>query len=267
MSVGGVAMSRVWLAALLLALLALAGCAPQPSATGRAVPVSMEQALADHIQLGLSYIGEGNRDSARHHLHKALEIDANSAGVHNGLALLYQMEQESELAERHYKRAIALDRNYTRAHNNYGVFLVQQQRVDEAHRQFQLATRDIGYDQRPQAFLSLGVTANMLGREQEAVEAWSRAIALDPRLPLPYLELADYQYRLRDYPQARRYLAGYDNLAGPSARSLWLGLRLEHHFGNRDGVASKALALSKLFPYSQEYLEYQEWLENEQDQQ
>lgn len=260
------AMSRVWLAAPLLALLMTGGCAPQPGAAGRAAPVSMQQALEDHIQLGLGYIGQGNRESARHHLNKALEINANSAGVHNGLALLYQMEQEHALAERHYKRALSLDRDFTRARNNYGVFLVQQQRVEEAYRQFKLAVRDTSYELRPQAFLSLGVTANMLGLEEEAVEAWSRAIALQPRLPAPYLELADYYHRTGDYPQARRYLAAYDSLAAPSARSIWLGLRLEHRFGNQDGVASKALALTKLFPYSQEYLEYQEWLANEQNQ-
>ncbi|MCK9564121.1 MAG: type IV pilus biogenesis/stability protein PilW [Bacteroidales bacterium] len=265
MRVAGVAVLRIWLAALLSALV-MAGCATESSTVARTSPVSMDQALEDHIQLGLGYIGQGNRESARHHLSKAMEINANSAGAHNGMALLYEMEQENALAERHYRRAIALDRNYTRARNNYGAFLYQQQRVDEAYRQFQVVVRDTAYAQRPQAFISLGVTASQLGHEKEAVEAWNRAIALNPRLSTPYLELADYQFREGDYPEARRYLAAYDSLTRPTARSLWLGLRLEHRFGNRDGVASKALALSKLFPYSQEYLEYQEWLENEQNQ-
>ena len=48
------------------------------------------------------------------------------------------------------------------------------------------------------------------------------------------------------------------------ARSLWLGLRIEHRFGNRDGVASKGLALEKLYPYSSETLEYKQWLANGQ---
>ena len=94
------------------------------------------------------------------------------------------------------------------------------------------------------------------------VLAWSRAIALNPRLAMPYLELADYHFAAGDIPQAARYLAAYDQLARPSARSLWLGLRIEHRYGNKDAVASKALALTKLFPYSRENLEYQEWLKN-----
>lgn len=262
----GVPLSQLWLAVLLAVLVAPGCTTTQSNTANRTSPVSMDQALEDHVQLGLSYIGQGNREAARHHLNKALEIDGNHAGVHNGLALLYQMEQENELAERHFRRAISIDRNHSRARNNYGVFLAQQQRVEEAHSQFKTVTRDTNYEMRPQAFLSLGVTASRLGLEEEAVEAWSRAIALNPRLSAPYLELADYQFGKGDYPLARRYLEAYDSLARPSARSLWLGLRLERRFGNQDGVASKGLALSKLFPYSQENLEYQEWLENDQKQ-
>ncbi len=253
---------RLWLCILLVAL---AGCAAQSGGSSRPTPVSIDQALEDHIQLGLSYISQGDREAARHHLTRAMDINPRSAGVHNGMALLYQLEQETDLADRHFRRAISLDRNYSRARNNYGVFLFQQQRFDEALRQFQQVTRDTNYEMRPQAFISLGLTASQLGREEEAAEAWNRAIALNPTLAGPYLELADHHFREGDYPLAQRYLAAHDTLARPSARSLWLGLRLEHRFGNRDGVASKGLALSKLFPYSQENLDYQKWLENEQN--
>lgn len=251
-----------------LATLLAAGCATkvETKGGGRLKPIAMDQALQDHIQLGLSYVGEGNRDSARHHLVKALEIDPRSPGAHNGMALLYQMEQENTLAEKHYKRAIGYDRNFTRARNNYGVFLVQQERLDEASEQFRRVTDDTGYGLRAQAFVNLGIVASRLGRQDEAVQAWNRAVVLNPRLAQPYLELAEYHVARDDYPEAGRYLAAFDSLAMPSARSLWLGLRIEHRFGNKDAVASKALALSKLFPYSQENLEYQEWLRHEQQQ-
>ncbi|MFA5494151.1 MAG: type IV pilus biogenesis/stability protein PilW [Porticoccaceae bacterium] len=256
------------LVALLTTTLLVAGCATEVKTKGavRSKPISMDQALQDHIQLGLSYVGEGNRDAARHHLAKALEIDPRSPGAHNGMALLYQLEQESSLAEKHYKRAIAYDRDFTRARNNYGVFLAQQERVEEAYDEFRRVTEDTGYGFRAQAFVSLGIAASSLGRQEEAVEAWSRAIVLNPRLAQPYLELAEYHLGRDEYPQAGRYLAAFDSLARPSARSLWLGLRIERRFGNKDAVASKALALSKLFPYSQENLEYQEWLRHEQQQ-
>src|SRR5690606_28595832 len=200
-AVGAKGRGPVVVALSLAAVLALAGCTTVTTEKGkppvRAKPVAMDQALQDHIQLGLSYIGEGNRESARHHLTKALEIDGRSPGAHNGMALLYQLEGETALAEKHFKRAIALDRDFTRARNNYGVFLVQQQRVEEAHDEFRRVTEDTGYDQRPQAFVNLGITASRLGRQEEAVEAWSRAIALNPRLAMPYLEIGRASCRER----------------------------------------------------------------------
>lgn len=250
-----------WLAMILIAGL-LSGCVTE-STDRRATPVSSDKAREDHIQLGLSYIGEGNRDSARYHLLKAIELDSRSPGAHNGMALLYQMELENELAEQHYKKALALDKSFTRARNNFGVFLFQQERFEEAFDQFYKASEDTDYDLRPQAFLSLGITAKKLGRHEQAMEAWTRALALQPRLSPAYIELAEYYFEQKDYPKARQLLAGFDNLSRPTSRSLWLSIRLENIFGNRDARASKGLALKKLFPYSKENLEYQEWLKNE----
>ena len=252
---------RYLLAIVLLSSAVLAGCVSQQSPSWRSKPISMEDALRDHIQLGLGYISEGNRDAARHHLSKALEIDSRSSGAHNGMALLYQLEQESELAEEHYKKALRYDSKNSQARNNYGVFLVQQQRIEEAHDQFARVAEDTGYDSRAQAYVNLGITAMELEREQEAVDAWQRAVALNPRLPVPYLELADHFFQKGDFVLARRMLSAFDSLSRPVPRSLWLGVRIDAQFGNKDGMASKGLALKKLYPYSRENLDYQAWLE------
>ena len=39
-------------------------------------------------------------------------------------------------------------------------------------------------------------------------------------------------------------------------------MRLEDAFGNADGVASKGMALRKLFPYSREAVDYQKWIKD-----
>lgn len=52
----------------------------------------------------------------------------------------------------------------------------------------------------------------------------------------------------------------YSLLAQPTAKSLWLAVRIEDSFGNRDAAASQGLKLKNLFPYSSENLEYQKWL-------
>lgn len=246
---------------LVIALLAMAGCTTAtPSGSAKA---SASKALDQHVQLGLSYLGKGDRKMARTHLLKALEKDKRSAPAHNGMAMLFQLELENELADEHFRKAISYDKDFTAARNNYGVFLFQQERYEEAYRQFTAAGKDTAYDRRPQVFFSLGVTAERLGKTKEAEEAWIKAIALEPGYGMPYLELGEHFYNLQDYEKARGYLEYYDKTTRPQARSLWLDVRLSQHFGDRDRQASKGLALEKLFPGSRENQEYQEWLKHE----
>jgi len=243
---------------LVVAVLGLAGCTTTGS-TGS----SRSNALDDHIQLGLNYIGEGNRQMARTHLLRALELDKRSPGAHHGMALLFQLELEKDLAEKHFKQALAADRNFTRARNNYAVFLFQEGRFEDAYRQFEIAGEDVNYEMRPPVFYGLGVAADRLGKSAEAEEAWLKAIALTPRYASPYLELGDLYLRQEKFALARRYLEAYDQLAQPQARSLWLAVRIARHFGDKDAEASKGLALEKLFPDSRERREYEKWRKNE----
>ena len=70
------------------------------------------------------------------------------------------------------------------------------------------------------------------------------------------IELAELYFEDRVYPDAKKYLDIFGANSRQSARSLWLGIRLERIFGNKDKEASYALALKNLHPYSKEYLEY-----------
>lgn len=220
-----------------------------------------QDAVANYVQVALGYIGQRNRDQARLNLLRALEIDGRSPAAHNAMALLFQLERDPNGAEEHFKKALRYDSGFTPARNNYGVFLASQERYQEAYTQFEIASRDVNYTLRPQVFASLGVMAKRTGRAEVARDSWERAIALDPALAGPYLELAEYHFEGSDYPMAKRFVNAYNQRAKPSARSLWLEVRVEHAFGNTDGVASKGLALRNLFPYAGETAEYRKWSE------
>lgn len=236
----------------------LAGCtSTTPTSRSGASP---QKALEDHVQLGMNYISEGERKAARKHILRALAMDDHYAPAHNALALLFQLELEDELAEEHFRKAISYGDHYSAARNNYGVFLFKRERYKEAYKQFQAAAADTSYELRPQVYYSLGVTAEELGKSEEAEDAWLKAIALSPRYAMPYLEVADHYFRTGNYLGARNYLDRFDKLARPQARSLWLAVRLADRDGDRNMVASKGLALEKLFPNSRENREYQEWL-------
>lgn len=222
-----------------------------------------QDGLETYVKLGLGYLREGNRGGARLNLLKALETDPRSAAANNGMALLYQLEKDNKLAEEYYRKALKYDANYTAARNNYAVFLLREGKNEAAYKELAQAALDLEYPRRSRVYVSLGLAAMRLGKTEEAVAAWEKSLNLNPSMVPSYIELATVYFDKKDLPRAKRYLTQYEDLAGPRARALWLAVRLEDAFGNKDAVASKALALEKMFPYSQQYLDYKQWSKNQ----
>lgn len=223
----------------------------------------MDPALRSRLDLAAEYLRKGNHRGARDHLQKALEIDSRSAEAYDLLALMYYKELELNLAEENYKKAISYDRYFTRGFNNYGSFLYAQGRYDEACKTLTKASEDVNYVLRADVFNKLGLCKLKTDDIEAAVFAFKKAAALSPRWPDPYLELADLEFQQKNIVNAKQYLNYFDRLTRkPTARSLWLGIRLEHQFGNLDARDSQGLALSKLFPDSAENLAYKQWRTN-----
>ena len=219
-----------------------------------------KEAAETYVQLGLGYLRQGERQRARTNLLKALEKDNRSAEAHNALALLLQVEGENDLAEEHFKKAVDYEPSLTSVRYNYATFLLRQKRFPDAEKQFLIAAEDINYARRGQVFYNLGLIAKQLGKAEQAQQAWEKVIKLNPKLPAPFLDLAEVYFKTGDYPKAKRYLEHYESLSKPTPRALWLAVRLEHAFGNKDGEASKAMALKNMFPYAEETIEYKAWL-------
>lgn len=251
--------------ALLFSIVMMVGCTSTTTTNGVAnAQVNRDKALENRLQLALGYMSRGDRERARQHLEKAMEIDSRSAKVEEVWALLYQQEMELGEAEAHYKKALSYDPAFTRGRNNYGMFLLRQERYEEAYQQFKIGSEDLAYPKRGEIFLKSGVTAVKLNKLAEAEQALQKAAVLEPQLSQPYLELADIAYQRGDYQRARQLLEKYnESRRRPTPRGLWLGVRLENQLGNKDAEASQGLALRNLFPNSRENQEYQNWLNDE----
>jgi type IV pilus assembly protein PilF len=249
--VGGLALILCW---------ALAGCVTSVDGGG---PQPASQAQRVHAQLALArgYIEEGDWINARQPLERALSIDPRSSDAHVLLALVYQAEGAYASAEDHYRRAIRFDRTNSMALNNYGSFLYLQERYGEARDLLQRAADDSNYAARPQAFENLGLTELALGSGDRAQAAFTRALRLNPDLPLAHLELAEIQFSRGNNAAAIEHFERHRQLARQSSRSLWLGIRLHRAMNDRDAVASYGLQLRNLFPGSEEYRLYQETFE------
>jgi type IV pilus assembly protein PilF len=231
--------------------------------TGKSIPkADKEKALASHIQLGLGYLRNKNLDLARYHFEKALKFNANSPGALNGQALMYQIEGETDLAEQYFVKALAQDPGFSQARNNFAIYLFQQKRYEEAYTAFETVSRDMQYSHRAGALLNLGRAAKRVDKIDRAEAVFKQAVALSPRLTQALIELAEIKFNQKEFAESKRYLDRFSSSSRQTARSLWLSIRIEQVFDNKDKIASHALALKNLFPYSKEYLEYQKSIEN-----
>lgn len=241
---------------LIATTLLVSGCVSEGTNPKR--PVDKVKSLELHIKLAQGYVDKGNRESARHHLRKAAEINKNSPEATEAMARLYQLEGESKLAEETFKKAIKAKKNFTLARNNFGVFLFGAKRYEEALAQFELAAADLDYDGRSSALVNVGRTALLLGKNDRAKAAFEHASVLDRNSADAHIELADINFQEKDYAKAKEHLDRFQSTGQQSSRALMLGIRLERIFGNKDKEASYLLMLKNRFPYSKEYLEYKQ---------
>ncbi|MGS2716752.1 type IV pilus biogenesis/stability protein PilW [Eionea flava] len=245
---------------LLIISLTMVACVT--TTTGNAPPPNPEKAYNAHLNLGLTYLQKDNREASRRHLERALSLKPKSPAAHNGLGMLYQLTGETELAEKSFTRALKEDPNFSRGNVSYGRFLFEEGRYQEAYNYFEKATQDVSFEQRALALAYLGQTALKLNKKVKAKALFEQSTNIDNRLSLPLIELAEIYFNEQDYANAKQSLDDYMEIAGRTAKSLWLGIRIERIFGNKDREASYALALRNLHPYSQEYLEYKKALNN-----
>jgi type IV pilus assembly protein PilF len=216
------------------------------------------KASETHVSAGFAYLRKGDKGAARRHFQTALDGNANSAGAHNGLGLVNQQERDEVAAEKHFKRALQIDPTLSQARFNYSGFLYRHERYADAHKQLLILAGDVTYSRRDTATLNLGLVQKQLGDTSSALDSFHKVVGLNFRLAQAHLEIADLYFSQKEYASAGSYLEHYNKTrqGRPSAKSLWLKIRLERIFGNKDKEASAAVALKSMHPYSKEYLEY-----------
>lgn len=260
---------RVSLAAL-VSLSLLAGCAsrsPEEEAKAKAAAPLVgdteeqqkQKALDTRIAAGIEALKAGDPERARRHIHRALEIDEDSAAAQNAMALYYRYEGDDKREEQHYRKALRADSKYSQARNNYASLLYRQGRYDEAIDQLEAAAEDPTYDQRQMVFLNLGRSYARAGEYDKAVKALQRSLRLDSTQPEAKLEMADVLYAQGKYAEARNYYVAYTGQVRQNARSLWLGIRIEHELGGTEKVGGYEMQLGNMFPNSPEYKAWKAW--------
>lgn len=215
-----------------------------------------EQAVERRVQVAVSYLRKNEIRIAIRHLEMALNIDAESPRVHEVLGIAFEQGGDLELAEEHYKKSLRLDDEYTRGRNNYASYLYRQARYQEALEEFEEVVKDVYYENRAPAFVNLGRVALKLSDMEKAELAFSRALSLDLKQVGGMIELAQIYYERNQFETAQRFFKKYrETVSQTSPKSLLLGIRLAHHFDDKNTIASYTMVLKNMYPESTEYQE------------
>jgi type IV pilus assembly protein PilF len=144
---------------------------------------------------------------------------------------------------------------------SYGRYLMETGDAKKACDYFEKAAEDFDYQSRAEALYFAGQCAQKTGDTSRVKPAYEHALNLNPQFVAPMVDLAEIYFREGEYAKSKRVLTRFEKVAKPTSASLWLGIRIERIFGNKDKEASYALALKNLHPYSKEYLEYRQSLD------
>lgn len=259
---------HVWAVCCLMGSLLLTACVTESSSGSFTPDVSRERALENYLQLSRGYLEQGDLESARRHLENAENIDANNSEVYGIKALVFARQGDLEEAEESFRQALGLDGDNSQTRNNFAAFLFSNGRYEEAYEQLEQVVQDTDYPGRARAFENLGLAALRLGRDEAALNAFGRALQLNPNQVRSILELANLHYRRGEFAQSRRYFDNYltiqefYNLAH-SPTSLWLGIRLAREEGDSAQEAEYAGMLQSVYPDSIQNQIYMQSLSNE----
>jgi type IV pilus assembly protein PilF len=242
--------------ATLLSLLLMTLTACVTETTGRVAADEQPEEAADlNVQLGIGYLRQGDWQSARVKLEKAVEQDSGNAVAHRALGLVYENLDDIDGAERHYRRAVALTPDDPDALNSLAVFLCKDERGrDEALQIFDRALSipmSKAFSNKAMLYTNAGVC--MKERDLTGAEDYLRAaLAVDPQFSEALLQLADVAYRRGNYLQSRAFLERHLAVAAPSPAALWLGVRVENAMDNFQAADQYGNQLRVSFPESVE---------------
>ncbi len=222
----------------------------------------LDRAMSLYVQIAYKNLETKDYERAMVNVKRALDIDNNSPLALNALAVVYQYQGDTEKSRATFKKALSGNDKFSEGHLNYGQFLFQQKEFDSACKQFQMASDDDFYAKRATAFYYWGVCLKAAGDPVRSEEALVRSIGLDSKNTPALFMLANIKFEKQQYSESKALFDQYVQLARDAnqqltAEVLWLGIRLEKVFGNKDAEASWALQLKNNHPYSKEYLEYQ----------
>lgn len=219
------------------------------------VKPDLHKAAMLNIEMGQSYLAQGELGRAKKKFVHALELQPKLPEAHSAIGYFYETVGDLQEAEKHHNFAVTYGSGKGRFYNNYGTFLCRQQRFKEADRAFKNALKDKQYIKTAEVLENAGLCALQQPDEKKAHEYLVSAIKHDPKRALACLELASIELKRDNANASLHYLKMFKQTSQPTAKSLYIAVRAHEKLRQNDQIASALLQLKSLYPDSDEYKE------------
>jgi type IV pilus assembly protein PilF len=236
---------------LILALFCLAflqSCQYNAQATADKVEKARKRLDATNlnIQLGLSYLKQGDVPRAKRKLLIAKEIAPESAEVNGALAYYYEKTGDLIQAKQYYQKALSLSPTHGAQLNNYGAFLCRLGHYVQADAYFLKAVQDVNYVNTAAAYENAGLCAAEIPDNEKAKAYFIKALEQDPRRNQSLFELVSLELKQGNLNRALTYLQSYQAVVLNNRTLLALALETAHKAGNLKFEAFYKQRMSKL---------------------
>jgi len=247
-------MTRVVVAGLLALALVLTGCASMGESSERD-----QDASSANTQLGVELLRKGDTERALQKLNKAVDQDPRNSDAYMVRGLAFERLDKPDKAEASFSQSISLDGKNARALNNYGRFLCDRGEVDRALGLFKRSADVPTYEQPEIPLTNAGICLLRRDDDKAAEEYFRKALERNERQPVALLRMAELRLEREEYMAARGYYERYLSTAMQTAKSAWIGIRIERELGNEDALASYKQVLRNKFPDSEQAQKLIEW--------
>ncbi len=154
--------------------------------------------------LGNLYLQQNKLDKAEKQYREALQVEPNSALLHNNLAYLLENNLRLKEAEEEYRYAIKLDPNYAEAYSNLGTMLYRMKRHNEAERKYRQALEI--EPSNPALHYNLANLLSIQKRYEDAEQEYRQAIDLRPDYAQAMVNLASMFQKMKKDEEANYWL-------------------------------------------------------------
>ncbi len=154
------------------------------------------------LRSGMANERTGNYPAAVKAYERGLAVEPDNVELLNSLGFALFQQGKSKEATAAFEKALAIDPKHWKSHNNLALASIDlgELEVAEAHYRESLAIKP-----QPEIYNDLGFVLEREGLQDEATEAYRKAIALDPGLASAHYNLGSSLARSGKYAEAERH--------------------------------------------------------------